>query len=347
MTGGDERAHLGLLVERVADADGARELGQLRDDLVVDRAFDEQPRARLAALARCVVDRPGGARDRAREVGVGKDEVRALAAELERDPLHRVGGEAHDLAARLRRAGERDLVDTGMANEVRARCRSVTGHDVDGAGRKTDLGRELGQANRRQRRLRVGLQHDGAAGRECRSELPGRHHQRVVPGDDLPHDTHGLLQRVEEERAADRVRAAADRRDRGGVVAEVLDGLVQLCLDRGDRLAHVPRLELGELGTVGGDRVRERVQETGSLRAWSLAPVSVERAARSLDRAVDIGLARHRRTGEQLARRRLGEVSDLARSGLGELAADEEPVLAFGRHCHRGDDTSVRVRGQA
>ena len=227
-----------------------------------------------------------------------------------------------------------------MTNEIRARRRAVAGNDVDGPCREADLGCELGQADRRQRRLRIGLENDGAARGECRSKLPGRHHQRVVPGNDLPHDTHGLLQRVEEERAPDRVRATADGRDRGGVVPEVLDRLVQLCLDRRDRLSHVPRLELGELGAVGGDRIGERVQEAGPLCAGSLSPVSVQGGARRFDCAVDISLARHRRAGERFTRRRLGEVSDLAGSGLGELTADEEPVLAIGRDCHRGDDTS-------
>ena len=101
--------------------DPAGELGHRRDGLVVERLLDEQARARLAALARRVEDRPGGARERAPEVGVREHEVRALPAELERDPLHRVGREPHDLAARLRRAGERDLVDARVPHEVARR----------------------------------------------------------------------------------------------------------------------------------------------------------------------------------------------------------------------------------
>src|SRR4029079_8717943 len=84
--GRDERAHLRLRIERVADADLLRVAGEARDDVVVDRWLDEHARARLAALARRVVDRPDRARDRVVEVGVGEDEVRALAAELEGEP---------------------------------------------------------------------------------------------------------------------------------------------------------------------------------------------------------------------------------------------------------------------
>ena len=178
----DQRAHLRLRVERVAHLQLPGLLGERGDEVVVDRLLDEDSRARLAALARGVVDRPDRARDRRVEVGVGEDEVGALAAQLQRQALDRLRAEPHDLAARLRRAGERDLVDPRMLDEVGAGGRAVGGDDVDRAGREADLGGELGQPQRCQRRLRVRLQHDRAAGRERGRELPRRHQQRVVPG---------------------------------------------------------------------------------------------------------------------------------------------------------------------
>ena len=291
----DERAHLGLGVERVAHLHAARLLGERVDEVVVDRLLDEDAGARLAALAGGVVDRPDRARDRRVEVGVREDEVRALAAELERQPLDRLGAEPHDLAARLRRAGERDLVDAGVLDEIGARRRTVAGDDVDRAGGKADLGRELGEAQRRHGRLRIRLQDDRAAGRERGRELPRRHQQRVVPRHDLAGDADRLLQRVGEERAADRVGAAGDRADRGSEEAEVLDRAEELGLRRGDRLADVARLELRQLLAVRGDRVGERVQQARALVRRRLAPVAVERAARGLDCAVDLRLARELR----------------------------------------------------
>ena len=77
------------------------------------------------------------------------------------------------------------------------------GNDVDRPGREADLRGELREPECAQRRLRVGLQHDRAAGGKRGRELPRRHQQRVVPRDDLAGDADGLLQRVEEERAAD------------------------------------------------------------------------------------------------------------------------------------------------
>src|ERR1051326_6958378 len=93
------------------------------------------------------------------------------------------------------------------------------------------------------------------AGGERRRELPCRHQQRVVPRDDLRADADRLLERVAQQRAADRVRAAGDRAEDGAEEAEVLDRDCDLCLDRRDRLADVARLELGQLLAVRLDRV--------------------------------------------------------------------------------------------
>lgn len=50
---------------------------------------------------------------------------------------------------------------------------------------------------------------------------------------------------------------------------------------------------------------------------------------------VDIGLSGHSGAGQRGSRCRLGELTYLARRGLGRLPADEEPVLAVGGDGHR------------
>ena len=226
-----------------------------------------------------------------------------------------------------------------MTDEVGPRRRPVAGHDVDRSGREADARRELGESNRGERSLGIGLEDDGAARRECRCELPGRHHQGVVPGHDLRGDAHRLLQRVEEQRAADRVRAAADRRDGRTVVAEVLDGLLELGLDRRDGLPHVAGLELGKLRAVRGDRVGEGVQKAGTRGPRRLAPLALERPPCRLDRTVDVRFARDRGPRQQLAGGGLADLAHVARRGLDHLAADEQPVLANGRDCHGSEST--------
>ncbi len=90
-----------------------------------------------------------------------------------------------DLAADGRRPGEGDLVDVGMVDQ-RGPGLAVAREDVQHARREADLERELAEPQRAQRRLLGGLQHDRAARRQRRPELPGGHQQREVPGDDLP-----------------------------------------------------------------------------------------------------------------------------------------------------------------
>ena len=109
-----------------------------------------------------------------------------------------------------------------------------------------------------------------------------------------------------------------------------------LGLDRRERLADVARLELGELLAVRDDRVGEGVQEPRALVRRRLAPRAVEGGARRRDRAVDVGLARHRGASEHLPRRRLVDVARLARGRLDGLSVDEETVLVARRDCHVG-----------
>ena len=133
-------------------------------------------------------------------------------------------------------------------------------------------------------------------------------------------------------------------RDRGGEEAEVLDRAEELGLDRGDRLADVAGLELGQLLAVRGDRVGERVQEARALVRGRLAPVAVERGAGRLDGAVDLGLAGELRGAERLAGRRLDEVA--GRRALDRLAVDEEPELVR-RDRHGGTIRATAPMAQA
>ena len=114
-------------LERVAEHDLARALGDPLDQLVVDVLVDDEPRAGHAGL-------PGG-REHAGddavggglEVGVGEHDLGRLAAELERDAREVARRALGDVDAGLRRAGEGDLVDARVAHERapdrRARCR--------------------------------------------------------------------------------------------------------------------------------------------------------------------------------------------------------------------------------
>lgn len=77
-------------------------------------------RAGAAVLTGVVEDAVRRRRCGLLDVGVGEHDVRALAAELERHPLHLLGGARHDARAHLGGTREADLADEGMSDEALA-----------------------------------------------------------------------------------------------------------------------------------------------------------------------------------------------------------------------------------
>ena len=98
------------------------------------------------------------------EIGVGKHDVRTLAAAFERYALHvRFAGVAQHELADFRRTGEGDHVDIAMQRERLSGLLAEAGNDVENAGGQARLAGELGNADGGQRRLLGGLEHDGVA----------------------------------------------------------------------------------------------------------------------------------------------------------------------------------------
>src|SRR4051812_14887847 len=309
-----------------------RLVGEAVDDVVVDLAGGEHARRGGAVLAGVVVADAGDRLEDRVEVDVVEDDDRRLAAELEVDALEGLGGVLGDPLARLDRAGERDDVDAGVLDDRRAGV-VAAGDDVQHALRQ-DLGRELGQLQRRHRGRRRRLEDDRAAGRERRADLPHRHHQRVVPRRDLARDAGRLAadhRRVALEVLARRLALEVARRAREE--AQVVDHRGQLVvLERLQRLAGVGRLELRDLVAVLLDRVRERQQRGRALGRRAAAP-RLERALRGLDRAVDVLRRGVRRLGDLLARARVDDGRRAALRGVDELAVDEVlERVRCGRH---------------
>ncbi len=240
--GGDERAHLGRVVLRVADPHVARRLDEQLGEAVVDGALDEDPRARAAVLARVVehgVRRGGGG---LLEVGVGEDDVGRLAAELERDALDRPRRAAHHLLPDLGRAGEADLGDVGVLDQPLPDDRALADDDVDDALGEAGLEREVAEPDRGQRRELGGLEHDGVPARERGAELPARDVEREVPGHDQPDDAERLAE-GHVDAAGDRDRLAVVLVDGARVVVEDLRDHADLAARARDRLADVARLD--------------------------------------------------------------------------------------------------------
>ncbi len=103
-------------IERIADLLRFGLLHDLLDELVVNLVLDEQPAAGAAALALVEEQAEVRAFDGGVEVGVGEDDVRALAAQFQADALQVAAcRRLHDDLAGGVFAGEGDLVDVHVA----------------------------------------------------------------------------------------------------------------------------------------------------------------------------------------------------------------------------------------
>ena len=91
LLGGVDGADVGVLVERVADAQRRHPPLEAVEHVVGDRLLHQQPRARAADVALVEEDAVDDALDRLVDGGVVEDDVGGLAAELEGDLLVRPG----------------------------------------------------------------------------------------------------------------------------------------------------------------------------------------------------------------------------------------------------------------
>ena len=240
--------------------------------------------------------------------------------------LDAVSGLREDLAAGRDVAGQRNHPHLRVLREWRADAAAAAADDVHDASRE-NLREQLTELQRGERRLLGRLQHDRVARRERRAELPGRHHERVVPRRDRRHD-------------ADRV--AADHAGEPGKVfarngtcqgptgageeAEHVGDRGDLVVERGrQRLAAVLRFHFREPSAIGLDAVRELQQEVRAVLRRSASPARERRVSR-FHRHVDLGARRFGNAGQHLAGGRVQHVFDLA-FACDEFAVDQESGL--------------------
>src|SRR5262249_6959654 len=148
----DLRSLLGRSVERIPEFALLRPFGQALRERPVNLVLYKKATTRGAALATVEIDGVESAGDGLVKVTVGEDHVRALAAQLERDALERVGSAFLDDLGRLVVASESDLVNVGMRDNGRARRLAVAVEDIDNPVREARFERQLGHAHAGQRR---------------------------------------------------------------------------------------------------------------------------------------------------------------------------------------------------
>src|SRR6266481_5368341 len=94
--------------------------------------------------------------------------------------LDRFSARTHDVLATLYTARDGNHIDLVMTGK-RLGNPWATGNNIEHSRRQTGFQRNLTQFERGERRLDRWLEDDGVAGSQGRANLPGRHHERIVP----------------------------------------------------------------------------------------------------------------------------------------------------------------------
>ena len=176
---------------------------------------------------------------------VSEEDIRRLAAELQRDGDQILRGVLHNESPRCRLSGESDLGDALVRRQRLAGFDAETIDDIEDAGRE-QVRDEIGDRQNAHRRLLGGLEHDAIAGRERGREFPHRHQNRKIPRNDLADDAERLMEMVGDRVVVDFADRSFLRTDATREIAEVVDSERQVDGGRlANGLAVVDRLRPG------------------------------------------------------------------------------------------------------
>ena len=247
-------------------------------------------RARASASRRCTIARrPRRCRSRTPhgrvEVGVVEDDVRRLAAELERHGLQRLGGRGAigrpvsvaPVNAIFPTPGWSTSASptTGPCPAAPTQSGGSSSWSISRAS-SSDTGVSFG-----------GLEDDGVACRQGGPIFRAAGHRRV-PRDDGADHADGLASRVREERPRLGHGVSQDVLADSPEVLEVADDVVDLGPRLADRLAVVARLDPGERRLVGVEHRRDPPEHAGAVQRARAPPGAVERVAGGPHGAVDV-----------------------------------------------------------
>ena len=153
---------------------------------------------------------------------IGKEDVRAFAAQLHGGGDEVVGGSVQDALAHRGGAGEGNFGNALAGGQRLASLFAVAIDDVEHAG-----GQQVGNQVHQHQDGRGGLlgrfHHYAAASGQGRGQFPAGHQQGKVPGNDLPDHANGLIEVVGHGFGVNFRDRALLRTDAAGKVAKVVN----------------------------------------------------------------------------------------------------------------------------
>ena len=189
-----QRAHLRACRQAVAHLQTLRVLGEARHEVGADVFMHQVARGRDADLARVAELGAAADLDGQLQVRVFGHDDRGVAAQLHGHALHVFARQGGQLFAHGRRAGERDLADDGVRDEVAGDFSRVAIHQAHGAHGHARIGKCADQLGRAGGGFFGRLDQDGAACGQRGGQLAHHLVDGEVPRREGRHGAHRVLQ---------------------------------------------------------------------------------------------------------------------------------------------------------
>ena len=269
-------------------AQGFKGVAQALQQGLVNGALHQQARTGRAGLASVLHDGVDNGRQHRVQIGIGKHNLRAFAAQLQRDRAVAFGGDLLYQRAHRRAAGEADVRNAGVARQRVAHLVAIAGDEVERASRKAHIGRQLRHMQQAEAGVFRRLDHAGVASGQRRAHAAAKNLHRVVPR----HDVAGHAMRLAPGQRAEAVGAG------NGLAVQLVAGAgIELEVARqrqhiGARLARglatVALLQSGQRVAMLQHLGRQAHQQTTALDRTGLLPDGVETVARGLHGLVNV-----------------------------------------------------------
>ena len=302
------RPHHRSVVEPIAHRHGFDIGGKLGADRLIDGIVHIKPFERGAGLAHVEERAPEQPLGNRLGIGIGQNDPRIIAAQLQRHAFHRRRGRGGDFRARRGRSGEDDFADIGMLRHQRAQIvlGLVAGDDIEHACGQHFVD-QLDIAQGRERGIGRGLAHDRIARAQRRKDMPSGDHHRPVPRRDRGDNAQRLAMLLDAAFLV--IGQNHHRRREGAGVMRPADHAADFepRAEARQRLALFAGDQLGELIGMIFDLLRDGMAQGRALGIGGRGP-SGEGGFRGGDGGVQIGLGALRRFADQRARRRIGHV---------------------------------------
>ena len=313
--------------QRGADAQGAVARRHARHHVVEDAALDQDARRGRTGLPGVLDAGIHQEGQRGVQVGIGEDDLRALAAEFQRHRHGVLGRCGLDHRTHADRAGEGQVLHAGMRRQRRAGLFAQARHDVQRAGGQAGLVGNAREGQRRQAGFLGGLEHAGIAHGQRRADAAADDLHRVVPGHDVAGDAMRLAQRQRGVAGCEGDGLAHHLVGRAAVELQVAGQRHRIGAALLQGLPTSSASSRASSSACSSTRADMPQQHAPALGGAELAPGAVERGLRRGHGGVDVGRVAARDLRQQAAVGRVEQRQRLA-AGAGPPQAGDEHAAA-------------------